>query len=183
MLKKKRLTGDSAESAVDVFEAVRRALVRRGLVRQKKGSRDNPGTLEHPKRLSDVAAKSHEILFKATTVFPFVLVPDTVTLDREKLTIATRYFFRVAKITSTPIRDILSAEVDVGPFFGSVHVSSKFFVSGPYSINFMHKKDAMRLQRLLQGYVIVQEQDIETAHIETDKLIAMLEKLGRGDVA
>lgn len=180
MARKKILSEDSAESAVDVFEAVRRALMRRGLVRQKK-SESVPQEESKDKKLSDVARKSHEIIFKANTVFPFTLFPDTVTLDREKFTIAHRSFFRIAKITSTPVRDVLSAEVDVGPFFGSIHVSSRFFISGPYSVNFMWRADAMKLGRLLQGYVIAHEQEIDCAHIEKDKLIELLNRLGKGD--
>ena len=199
MPRKTNLSENDSES-FDVFEAIRRALMRRGLIRQKKRQKTAISPREKeleekiaeeeekrkeaegkPKTLTEVASKSHEILFKANTVFPFTLFPDTVTLDREKFTIATRSFFRVAKITSTPVRDILSAEVDVGPFFGSIHVSSKFFVSGPYSINFLTRSDAIRLQRMLQGYVIAHEQEIDCGKIERHELIKLLDKLGKGD--
>ncbi|OGL36434.1 hypothetical protein A3E49_01830 [Candidatus Saccharibacteria bacterium RIFCSPHIGHO2_12_FULL_49_19] len=104
-----------------------------------------------------------------------------MTLDREKLTFATRIFFRVAKLTSVPVRDILSVEADIGPFFGSVHTASRYFITNPYAINFLWRRDAVRLQRMLQGYIIAHEQGIDCDSIETDKLVAMLNDLGKGD--
>jgi hypothetical protein len=72
----------------------------------------------------------------------------------------------------------LSVEADIGPFFGSVHTSSRYFVTNPKSINWLRRKDAEKLQRLLQGYVIAHEQDINCDNIPKDKLIAMLTALG-----
>ena len=179
-LKKKNLLENSPE-AVDVFEAVRRALIRRGLVRQKTQATKAKISGKKPKRLAGVALKSHEILFKANQVFPFALFPDTITLDREKLTYESRFFFGVAKINSVPVRDLLSVEVDVGPFFGAVHTTSRYFVTNPKSINWLTRSNAIKLQRLLQGYIIAHEQEIDCDNIEKSKLVALLNDLGKGD--
>jgi len=79
------------------------------------------------------------------------------------------------------VRDILSVEADIGPFFGSVHTASRYFITNPYAINFLWRRDAVRLQRMLQGYIIAHEQGIDCDSIETDKLVAMLNDLGKGD--
>lgn len=183
MVRKKSLSS-SPESALDIFEAIKRAIIRRGFIRQKSTTPVAPqesGEEKSPKKLVGVTVQSHDILFTANTVFPFTLFPDTVTLDREKLTIATRTFFQVAKITSTPIQDILSVEANVGPFFGSVRISSRYFVANPYSVNFLRRADTLLLQRLLQGYIIAHEQDIDCTNIEKDRLIILLKDLGLGD--
>lgn len=181
MARRKRSSEDSLESIVDVFEAIKRAMTRRGFIRQKPGIKKTPPTRKDRKKLMGIAMKAHDVLFTANTVFPFVLFPDTVTMDREKLTIAKRTFFQVARITSVPIRDILSVEANVGPFFGSVHTSSRFFITNPYTINFLQRKDALQLQRLLQGYIIAHEQNIDCDDIDKDRLIILLEDLGKGD--
>ncbi|HXY18217.1 MAG TPA: hypothetical protein VEH48_02235, partial [Candidatus Nitrosopolaris sp.] len=131
-------------------------------------------------KLFSVTEKSHDILYRANTVFPFTLFPNTVTLDREKLTFATRYFFRSAKITSVPVRDILSVEANVGLLFGSVHTASRYFITNPYTVNYLWRGDAVNLQRLLQGYIIAHEQQIDCSSIERNQLVAMLEDLGKG---
>ncbi|MGA3150318.1 MAG: hypothetical protein ABSD10_01700 [Candidatus Saccharimonadales bacterium] len=181
MARRKNFSENSPDSLLDVFEAIKRALIRRGFVRHKPVAKLRLPRILRPRELKGIALSSHDVLFKTNTVFPFNIFPDTVTVDREKLTIAHRIFFRVAKITSVPIRDILSVEADVGPFFGSVHTASRYFVTNPYSVNFLWRQDAIRLQRLLQGYIIANEQKIDCSTIEKDKLIAMLNDLGEGD--
>src|ERR1035437_3013103 len=168
---------------LDIFEAIKRAFVRRGFVRQKSSKtipKKTPSAgIFRKKRLMAVTLDSHDILFKANTVFPFTLFPDTVVVDREKVTFASRYFFATAKVTSIPIRDILSVEADIGPFFGSVHTSSRYFITVPHSINWLWRHDAIQLQRLVQGYIIANEQEIDCTSIEADKLVSMLNDLGQ----
>jgi hypothetical protein len=167
------------ETPVDVFEAVKRALIRRGFIRQKFIPK-KPALGSFHKKLISVTLDSHDILFKANTVFPLTLFPDTVVVDREKVTFVSRYFFGTAKVTSIPIRDILSVEADIGPFFGSVHTASRYFITVPHSINWLWRRNAIQLQRLLQGYIIANEQEIDCTNIEKDKLISMLNELGQG---
>lgn len=139
---------------------------------------EEPEPAETHEKLIDLAEKSHDKLFEADTVFPFTLFPDTVTLDREKLTIANRSFFRVAKIIAVPITSLVSAEADVGPFFGSIHMTSKYFLDNTHHLNFLWRKDAEQLQRLLQGYIIAHERGIDVTEINMDDVRVLLEDLG-----
>ncbi len=145
-------------------------------------------------KLYDAAIKAHDVLFKADTVFPFILFPDTVTLDREKLTIIHRPFFRMAKITAIRIKDILNAEVDIGPFFGSLRVVTRYY-SGPDSqfagsdsseknrkpatINFLWRHDAMKLHSMLQGYIIATQKEIDCSEVPKEELVTLLHDLGQ----
>ncbi len=164
------------ESTVDVFDSVKRALAREGIVR----SRSKAKTSKKPLHLKEVTHLSHDIFFSAETVFPLTLFPDTVTVDREKLAFINRRFFRVAKIISIPVRDLLSVEADVGPFFGSVHIASRFFNPVPYSINFLKRKDAIKLANLLQGSVIALEQSVDISGLTKKQIIELLTDLGKG---
>jgi len=134
------------------------------------------------KRLIETAKKSHEVIFKTTTVFPFTPFPDTITVDREKVTIANRFFFRVAKITSSPIVDIQSVEANIGPFFGSVRITSRFFFRNIRQVKYLWRDDAQLIQRLLQGFIIARQKEIETTDIEKDALKKMLCDLGSGEI-
>jgi hypothetical protein len=130
--------------------------------------------------LKAAEANSHDLLYKAETVFPFTLFPDTVTVDREKITIVNRTFFKVAQINSTQISDIQSIEADVGPFFGSIHITSKFFINNPRSLKMLTRKDAVSIQRLVQGMIITKAKDIESSDIDKEKLVDVLTSLGDG---
>lgn len=131
-------------------------------------------------KLIDITEKAHDILFQADTVFPFTLFPDTITLDREKLTIANRFFFRVAKIITVPITSMISAEADVGPFFGTVRMTSKYFIDSSHEIRYLWRDDATKIHRMLQGFIIAHERGLELHEIDKEDMVVLLEDLGQG---
>jgi hypothetical protein len=167
---------------LDVFEALKRAYIKRGFVprlsqKSEKTAEESDSDAKRTELIADLRAKSHDILFEARTFSPF---PDSVRLDREKLTIVNRSYFKTAKIISVPVGAMLSAEADVGPIFGSIHMSSKYFVQNPYSVNLLWRKDAITLQRLLQGYIIAHEHKVDCSKLGKIELIKTLSELGQG---
>lgn len=136
-------------------------------------------TTRRTRRISEAIGHSPDVLFSATTVFPFSLFPDSVTLDREKVTIINRVFFRVAEIVSLRIDDVLNVMADVGPFFGAVKIQTRFFDAASYSIRFLRRDDALRLKHLLQGYVIANQKGINCDGFTADELATLLEKIGQ----
>lgn len=133
--------------------------------------------------LQKVAADAQEVLITAESVFPFVLFPDTIEVDRVKATITRRLFFRVAEVISVQIEDILNVESDVGPFFGSLNIFTRFFADKPLQINFLSRKDTQAVKEILQGYIIARSKDIDCSSIEKPKLISLLLQLGRDNAA
>jgi hypothetical protein len=146
---------------------------------EKLGSADSKSA-GGPETLPELTEKSLDVLYEATTVFPFTLFPDTITLDREKLTIAERFFWRTARITSVPVGEIMSAEANVGPFFGALHLTFRFFTNNERSISFLPRRDAIEMQRLIHGYIIAHRREIDVSSVSKDKLIEMLTELGQG---
>jgi hypothetical protein len=134
------------------------------------------------KELLKAAKKSHEVIYKTTTVFPFTPFPDTITIDREKVTIANRYFFRVAKLTSSPIDHIQNVEANIGPFFGSVQITSRFFYKNIRQLRYLWREDAEKIQKILQGFIIVSQKDFSVTDVPKDQLLKMLIELGSGEV-
>lgn len=130
-------------------------------------------------KLVDITEAVQDNLIKVNTVFPFVLFPNTISIDKQKLTIVHRSFFRVASTTSVQIDDVQIVKVDVGPFFGSVHLASKYFADNVQSINFLKRADAISIQRLLQGYMIAHHRNIDCAGIDNRDLIVLLNDLGQ----
>ena len=89
-------------------------------------------------------------------------------------------FFQVASTTSVQIDDVQVVKVDVGPFFGSIHLASKYFVDNLQSINFLRRGDAIKIQNLLQGYMIAHHREIDCSSIDNDQLVILLNDLGQG---
>jgi hypothetical protein len=145
-----------------------------------------PNIVGHPKPLSHKEAKmalqneiegSNEVLATATTAVP--IFPDTITIDRTKLTIIKRSFFRMADIISIRMEDILNASTSVGFFWGAVSITSRVFNDDQTEhIGMFWRKDAKRMKRIIQGYVIALQKEIDCSQLSTEELGKMLEKLG-----
>jgi hypothetical protein len=133
------------------------------------------------KQLTQAIGSAHEVLSSATTVFPFTLFPDTITIDRTKLTVAHRSFFGVAEVMSMNVEDVLNVTANVGPFFGSLRITTRFFDPGkPYEINWLWRADAVKLKRILQGYILAMQRKIDCSALTTGELTRLLDELGQG---
>lgn len=120
---------------------------------------------------------SNQILAQATTVL--ALFPDTLTIDRAKVTVTKRTFYRSADVMSMRIEDVLNATCTVGPVFGTVTIVSRVMNSDQIStIGRFWRADAKRLKRVLQGYVIALQRSIDCSSLGARELASMLERLG-----
>jgi hypothetical protein len=136
------------------------------------------------KELKKAIGASHEVLVSAQTIFPFVLFPDTITIDRGKLTISHRSFFKVAEVISIRIEDILNVTANVGPFFGSLQITTRFFGTGSehddkaYRINWLARDDALKIKRIAHGYITALQKEVDTSALSSSELAKLLLELG-----
>lgn len=129
--------------------------------------------------LKKIVTQSHEILMSANTVFPITLFPDTVTVDRTKVTITRRDFFWSSDVLSIRIEDVLNVQVSVGPLFGSLTIASRVMSTvDHFQIRHLWRSDAIRLKHIIQGYVIAQHNKIDTSHLDKKELIETIVELG-----
>ncbi len=130
--------------------------------------------------LRKIVKKSHQLLAGAQTVIlPINLFPDSVTIDRTKVTITKRTFFWSSSVISIRIEDVLNVACSTGPIFGSLTISSRVMNSTDhYEIDFFWRKDAIYLKQIIQGYVIAQHNQIDTSHLKRDELVKTLLELG-----
>ena len=123
---------------------------------------------------------TEEVLVQATTIFPFTPFPDTIWVDRTKVTVVKRFFFRMAETISFRIEDILSATCTVGPFFGGIKLVSRVMNNEQeIAIGPFWREDAERIKRIIHGYVIAKQRGIDTSQLSTPELTNMLTELGR----
>lgn len=131
-------------------------------------------------QLAQAIGDSHDVLVRAQTVFPFTLFPDTVTVDRTKFSITRRNFFKMAEIISFRIEDILDVSANVGPFFGSLKIATRFFDRHQqYYVNYLKRADALKIKRIMQGYLIARKEKIDCSVIATEELARTLDELGK----
>lgn len=134
---------------------------------------------DHKEKLEEAVRKSNEILAEATTVFPFTLFPDTITLDRKKLVLTQRSFFLTSKVLTIQIEEILNVAVNAGPFFGSLHIAIRGLTSEDhFDISFLWRKDAIHLKHMIEGCIIAMKEKIKIERMPREELIRKLVQLG-----
>lgn len=150
---------------------------------KSKGNESKSKNDDEKNKLEEVAEESHSVLAKARTVFPFTLFPDTITIDRHKLTIVHRAFFEIEQTAAVPIENIKNVEANHGPFFGSLTVTSDHFVNNTQTLNYLRRSDAETIQKLVQGAIVAFKESIDISGIPTKKLHELLIDLGEGHLS
>lgn len=132
-----------------------------------------------PRIIKEMVKLSNEVLASARTVFPIDPFPDTVVLDRTTLNITKRTFFFSNDTFGIRIEDILNAQVNVGPFLGSLTIASRILSSEDhFTINNLWRKDAIHLKHMIQGYIIALHNEIEISHLSKKELMDTISELG-----
>ncbi len=160
-----------------------------GRMPQFKSSNPTPlsNSIPQPTRqLSPEAAKqelkqavqgSNDVLCTHSTVLS--LFPDTMEIDRAKVTVTKRAFFRTAEVHSISMQDILSVSSSVGPYLGSVIITSRIFNSDQiFNVGKFWRKDAERMARITQGYIIALHRGIDCSTLSSEELVNALVELG-----
>ena len=130
--------------------------------------------------LREAIQGSNQVLSAAHTTLE--LFPDSVIIDRAKVTVIKRHFFRMAETMSVPIEDVLNTTCMVGPLFGAVTIISRVMNENQTTtIGRFWRSDAIRLKRVLQGYVIALQREIDCSNLDKSELALMLERLGADD--
>lgn len=123
--------------------------------------------------------QSHQVLAIVRTVFPLTLFPDSIVVDRTKVTIIHRTFFWSADTISFQIEDILNVSASVGPFFGSLTVASRVMSTiDHFNVNYLWRRDAIALKHIIQGYIIAKHNHMDTDNLSQSELVATLSELG-----
>ncbi|MCA9341704.1 hypothetical protein KC952_04210 [Candidatus Saccharibacteria bacterium] len=141
----------------------------------------SPNQPSEASRLSSFTERTHEVLASVKTFpLPQNIFPDTIILDRAKLTITTRSFFWDHKTISVHIEDILNVECSTGPFFGSITVSIRIMNSTDhYTIDCLWKRDAIYLKNIIEGCMIAHRNNLETSNMDSTTLRDALLELGK----
>lgn len=140
----------------------------------------DPEKKKAAEELIETLGDSKDILVKATTVFPITLFPDTLTVDRTKISITHRNFFRAGETLSIALEDVLNVTATVGPFFGKILLATRFFdANKPYEVDHFWRKDALRIKRIVQGYLIARQKEIDTSALSVKELANTLDELGK----
>lgn len=135
------------------------------------------------KKLKEAVKDTHRILAESKSVWPFKLFPDTITVDRQKLTIVYKKFFNSHQSVGVPLENVKNIQADIGPMLGSLTITSDLFINNTQTVTGLPRKDARNIQQLVQGITAALSEGIDLGKIEdTEQLKQLLCRLGEGHV-
>ena len=136
-------------------------------------------TREEEKTALDLLVQeSNEIIARFKGVWPFDLFPDEVIIDKHAITIVRHIFFGISRKIICHFDDLVNSEVNVGPFFGSLKIYSKYFTDGEEDIKWFSRSDAATIHAILQGLLTVRKEGISLKDLSPEDIISKLYDLG-----
>jgi hypothetical protein len=129
-------------------------------------------------QLASIAENAQDILVTATAVFPFDFFPDSISVDRTKVTIHKRLFFGQTEVKSLQVEDILNVEIDAGPLFASLKITSRVPNQPPMEVHYLPKHQAAEIHSIIEGYNIARAKKIDCSTIPKKDLVPLLVRLG-----
>jgi hypothetical protein len=166
------------QAAIPISTVPGRVLPRSG--EKARNSQESEKEIAEEK-LNEAVRETHRILAHTKSVFPFMLFPDSLTVDRQKLTIVYKQFFNAHQTVSVPLESVKNIQADLGPFFGSLTITSDLFINNVQKITCLPRHDVLQIQKLVQGITTAISEKIDLGKIkDTEQLKDSLCKLGEG---
>lgn len=138
------------------------------------------GINKERKKIIVLAKASDATLFNTSTIFPFTFFPDSIIIDKTKITIIERLFFFNADIRSYAIEDVLNVEVAIGLFFSTLTCITRYDNKKAFTLRYLKKKDASFARKLIQGLIIAKREGVHLEEISGKEIISYGEVIGKG---
>lgn len=139
--------------------------------RNKSLSRSN-------EKLQMLRDNAGELLFSCTSIFPFTLFPDTVSIDPNKVDITHRLFFFSKNIRTLLIEDIRFVNVATNLFFAQLHFEVVGYEKNPDPVRFLSKKDAIKAKQIITGLIAARKKNVSLKNVKNKSLTKSAKKIG-----
>lgn len=139
-----------------------------------------PGSSTSAKSPLEALVQDQQVpLFCVTTVFPFRLFPTTVSVDKKKVDVIREIFYKSKHIQSILIQDIANVTVETNLFFAQLVINDRLPLNQPIVIEYLPKESAMKIRRIIEGLLVGDHAQIDTAQSSGDHFVSQLETIGR----
>jgi hypothetical protein len=129
------------------------------------------------KRLDKLAKESSEILYEISSVFPFQIFPDKVTIDTNKVTIVHKGLF-FKNIFPILIGDIRTVKITRGLIFASLSFEVLGYEENPGTITHLWPETASKAEKIILGLLSTKREGLNISKIPKKELEKKVEKIG-----
>lgn len=128
--------------------------------------------------LTDFVEEPAQVLMTMKSAFPFNFFPTIVAIDTHRVTVIQRHFPLGSTAQTISVKDISSVIVNQAHSFASMKMLHKFVGNEPIEITRMSPSDINKAQKIIDGLIIVDREQVDLSHQEKTKLSQNLEEIG-----
>ena len=145
---------------------------------EKQALRDTQKAEEKSKqKLDNLLQNAHKVVLSIKNTFPFVLFPDELIIDANKVDIIYNEFFSSSQAVTILVNDIADVVVETSLFFAALKITTKS--KDFYTVRYLKKADAIRARRILEGIILTLEAGIDLTSIDKGEIQSKVEAIGR----
>jgi hypothetical protein len=126
-------------------------------------------------RMNDLVKKSNRCIITISSLFPWDLFPNTITVEESRVTFTFCQFLS-SQSHSVEIKDISNVFIESSLFFATLQVVSRTYVKNDIKIGHLSRKKAQKVQQVIEGLRTLIENNINTSNYEIDELLAKIEE-------
>ncbi len=130
-------------------------------------------------KFHDLVKASNHTLFKLSSVFPFDLFTDEISIEITQINVIKRFFFLTAHLQTIPIKNVADIFVQTSVFFASLRIIDSSYIENSIQVDNLKKDDARMARIIIQGLVVANKEGINLAKISPDTLVKDIETLGK----
>ncbi|KKQ74803.1 MAG: hypothetical protein US96_C0025G0012 [Candidatus Woesebacteria bacterium GW2011_GWB1_38_5b] len=132
-------------------------------------------------RLDQLAKMTEGRLFTASAVWPFDFFPNKIFIEQKQIIIVYKQFFLTTQDYHILIEDILMPIVETGVFFATLklELGPGGFQQNPPAIEYLRKRDALKIKRIIVGLLICHKEKIDFSGITPQEILEKVEEIGR----
>lgn len=131
-----------------------------------------------PQKLTHLAEEPAQVLLTMKSAFPYVFFPTVIVIDSYRITVLTRHFPFGSTTQTISVKDISSVIVSYAFPFASMKIFHKFVGNEPIVISRMSSRDVEKAQKIIDGLIIVDREQVDLTLQEKTTLSQNLEEIG-----
>ncbi len=131
---------------------------------------------EDRQSVEDLVRSSNRCITSLSSLFPWDIFPNTITIEESKVTFVFRQLF-ASQSHSVDIKDISNVFIESSIFFATLQVVSRPYVQNDIKIGKLNKTKAARARMIIEGLRTFAVHNIDTSNYGIEELISKIGQL------
>lgn len=143
-----------------------------------RASRPSLNTNAPKDKLDKLILNSQKTLFTISSVFPFDLFPDQMSIEPTQINVSKKSFFATYHVQSIPLKNVADVFLQTSLFFATLKIIDSSYIENSVKVEYLPKDKACRARRIIMGLVIAMKEDVDLARLPVQDLALKAEQLG-----